>query len=108
MNSLIQIHTTYPNLTAAQSAGEQLVQQHLVACAQVEPIQSIYEWDDEIESESEVRLVLKTLNTHFENVASWIDTHHPYDVPQITATPITYCSESYAHWVQQQCTKKPA
>lgn len=105
MHTLIQIHTTYPNLTEAQSAGEQLVKQRLVACAQVESIKSIYEWDNKIESEPEVRLVLKTLNIHFKNIASWIEVHHPYDVPQITATPIIQCSESYAHWIAQQCIK---
>lgn len=108
MTALIQIHITYPNLTDAQSAGKILVENGLVACTQTTRINSIYEWGGNIESEQEVRLNLKTIHNNFDAIADWVNGTHPYDVPEITATEITHCSEPYANWVIQQCTKKPA
>ena len=88
----------------AEDAGKiamQLVERKLVACVQiVEPITSVYRWQGKIESEQEILLLIKSTQDLIPDIAELLDEIHPYEVPELVATPIIGGSTSYLSWLE--------
>lgn len=88
----------------AEDAGKiatQLVERKLAACVQiVEPITSVYRWQGKIESEQEILLLIKSTQDLIPGIAELLDEIHPYEVPELIATPIVGGSTSYLSWLE--------
>lgn len=103
MIDFIQIQTTYPDEASARRAARYLVEHRVVACAQVlGPIHSTYFWEGRLEESTEWLCLLKTRRLLFEMAAETIRVHHPYECPQIVATPIASMSNDYSQWLVEQ------
>jgi len=96
---MLLIHTTTPTRDEALRLARELVEQHLVACAQISAIESIYLWDGNLQQEPECRLLLKTSDDKWPEVERFIRERHSHEVPAIFAVPVTQASEGYANWV---------
>ncbi len=102
MIEAIVVFVTTGSEQEAKSLARKLVEQRLVACANIFPtIQSIFQWEGQVTEEQESLLMLKTTSSTFEQVESVIKTHHSYEVPEIIALPIQRGSEDYLSWVRQ-------
>ena len=103
MSELIQIVTSASEVTAAERIATSLVEQRLAACAQVSgPIESRYWWNNQIETAQEWLCTAKTLRRLYAQVEQVIREHHPYDEPEILATPVVAASEGYAKWIERE------
>jgi periplasmic divalent cation tolerance protein len=76
-----------------------LIEEKLAACINVFPVQSIYQWEGNIQQESEFQLIIKTNLAKFAELSSRIQEIHSYEVPEIIALPIVAGSESYLGWL---------
>ena len=91
---------TAPDAETAARIARALVEEHLIACANVIPgIRSIYRWEGEVADEPEVLLVLKTRASRFAAVAARVKALHPYALPEVVALPVVDGSEAYLDWV---------
>ena len=80
-----------------------LIEGRLAACVNVlPPIQSIYRWEENIETAQEILLLIKTTAQAFSAVQKRIVELHSYDTPEIIAMPVTTGSEKYLAWLQAQ------
>lgn len=86
----------------ALSLADQLVAEHLAACVQILPIQSIYRWQGAVHRDSEWQLLIKTRVALFEQVRDRLLALHSYEVPEIIALPIIAGSPTYLNWVKEQ------
>jgi periplasmic divalent cation tolerance protein len=85
----------------AGKIATQLVERKLAACVQiVEPITSVYRWEGKIESEREILLLIKTTQDLISRIAELLDEIHPYEVPELIATPIVAGSTAYLSWLE--------
>src|SRR5690606_13377760 len=90
MTGKIMVFSTVPSQEVASLIAKTVVQEELAACVTIIPgITSIYRWQGEMESASEFLLMMKTRGTLFEALRARIVLLHPYDVPEVVATPIT-------------------
>jgi periplasmic divalent cation tolerance protein len=97
----IQVVTTVPDEDAAERIAQALVTGRLAACVQVSgPITSTYRWQGAVETSQEWVCSVKTERAKFEAVEQAIRRLHPYDVPEIVATPIVVGSNSYLVWLE--------
>ena len=72
----------------------------LGACAQViGPMHSVYWWDGNVEDATEWYGHVKTTADRYEALEAHIRQHHPYDTPEIIATPIERGNTAYLTWV---------
>ena len=101
--------TTVGNLSDAQKLAREVVEAKIAACAQISgPIESYYRWEEKLEIAQEYRITIKFLPENTERLESWLDEHHPYDVPQWVAVSAERVLQAYRHWAEQTTDHKPA
>lgn len=102
MAEFIEIHWTAGSLDEARRICRHLVQERLVACVQIIPwIESVYMWDNKLETTQESKIVLKTRGDKYEAVKEVIEKHSSYEVPEITRFVIDGGSEAYLNWLRE-------
>jgi periplasmic divalent cation tolerance protein len=96
----IVVFITAANREEAARLAEMLVAAHLAACVQILPeIQSIYRWQGNIEQQSEVLLIAKTIRSKFAELEREVRSLHSYETPEIVAVPVVACSTPYLEWL---------
>lgn len=98
---LLLVLCTCADDVEAEKIAHLLLAQNLAACVQLQAIRSIYRWQGQVESSTEVRLVIKTCASHWQRVEAAIRAAHSYQVPQIVALPLPYANGDYADWVRE-------
>ena len=103
MDEFVQVTTTVSAFDDAERIALALVQKRLAACTQiVGPITSIYRWQGEVETASEYLCLIKTRRSLYDAVEAAIREMHPYELPEITRTPITGGSSGYLGWLREE------
>lgn len=86
-----------------------LIEKRLAACVNVIPgIRSVYRWQENIEDEEEVLLVIKSSRPLVEELRAEIERLHSYEVPEVIALPIVDGSERYLAWMNRELAHKPS
>lgn len=101
---LIAVFTTVATIEEARALARSLVEHRLVACAQISPIESFYEWQGAVQNANECRLLLKTTEARRVAVEAAIRATHGYDVPAIFSLPLQHVHPPFADWVEAGCT----
>ena len=97
------LYITVPDMEIARVIAGGAIRENLAACANVLPqMTAIYEWDGDVEEESEVVVILKTSKTTAFELAQWVEDHHPYEVPCILELPLGRGNHDYVSWLQTQ------
>ncbi len=97
------ILTNLPDEASAQALATALVTERLAACANVlAPCHSVYRWQGEIESVTEIPLLIKTTATRYAALEAAIRARHPYELPEIIAVPIAHGLPEYLNWVASE------
>ncbi len=76
-----------------------LIDDHLIACAQVANINSTYRWEGRVEHEDEARATMHTTRANVAAVSEFTRHEHPYDVPCILVIPVESGDPDYMKWV---------
>jgi len=98
----VVIFVTTPSQAEARKIGRALVEEKLVACANIiPPIRSIYRWQGKICDEPEVLMVLKTRSGNIQKIIRRVQSLHSYSVPEIIALPILAGSKEYLRWIRE-------
>ena len=99
-SEFIQIQWTSGSIDEARKICRYLVQERLVACAQIVPwIESIYMWNNQLETTQESKVTLKTRRQFWEQIKKVILENHSYEIPEITYTTIEGGNEPYLNWI---------
>ena len=96
------IFVTTSSPAEARKIGRALVEEKLVACANIVPqVRSIYRWQGKIRDESEALMVLKTRSGQVQKIIKKVRSLHSYTVPEIIALPIVAGSKDYLRWIYE-------
>lgn len=96
------IYTTVESLEQAQELVETLLDQKLIACANMRPHTSMFPWEGNIAIEEEIGMILKTTVALHDEARKVLFAHHPYKTPCILSSPVE-ASGSFAEWVNLTC-----
>ena len=103
MSEFVQITTTTGNRQDAEQIAAELVSRRLAGCVQVSgPIMSTFRWQGKIETAEEWMCVIKTSRAQFAAIHEALGEIHPYEVPELVATPILEGSDAYLRWLEEQ------
>jgi periplasmic divalent cation tolerance protein len=98
----VQVLTAAGTREEAERIAGALLEARLAACVQlIGPIVSRYWWKGGLESAEEWLCVVKTAGRRFDQLAAAIRDVHSYEIPEITALPITRGTADYLAWIGQ-------
>jgi periplasmic divalent cation tolerance protein len=84
----------------ARKIAHALVDRQLAACVNIVPrVESIYRWQDKVESSTEWLLLIKTSAENFSAVRDAIRELHSYDLPECVSINIEDGSAQYLRWL---------
>ncbi|GAB4225819.1 MAG: divalent-cation tolerance protein CutA [Chlamydiales bacterium] len=84
MSELIEVHWTTGNIDEARKISRYLVKERIVASSQIIPwIESVYMWDNQLETTQESKIVMKTVKENFNRIQQVIYENCSYEVPEI-------------------------
>lgn len=96
----IVVLVTFPDREGAEKLARALVEERLIACANLlSPIRSIYRWEGKVEEGEEILLVLKSSKPRFEALRARIVELHPYDCPEVLSLPVEKGHPPYLDWI---------
>ncbi|RKP09456.1 hypothetical protein THASP1DRAFT_28768 [Thamnocephalis sphaerospora] len=104
------VYVTCPDdSTTAKKLARGLLENKLIACANIVPkITSMYWWQDAIEEDTEVLLMMKTLDARVPQLTEYVREHHPYEVPEVIAVKIHDGSPAYLNWIHDNVKQSAA
>jgi len=93
------VQVTCPDAATAATIARALVEERLVACANIiGPCRSIYRWEGAVEEADEVVMQFKTAPAHVPATTARIAALHPYALPAIEHWPAETAPE-LAGWI---------
>jgi periplasmic divalent cation tolerance protein len=102
MTQFSVVFVTVGNADAAAAIAKKLVEERMVACANLVPrIRSIYRWKGEIYDEEEYLLIMKTRSSLVPALTMRVRELHSYEVPEIIAVSIEEGLPEYLNWVME-------
>jgi len=103
------VFVTAPDGATAGRLARTLVEERLVACANIVPgVRSIYRWQGSVEDDAEVLLILKTRSDRVAELAARVSELHPYDLPEVIALAAAGGSLPYLAWVTEESADRVA
>lgn len=99
--------TNVPDRAVADKLAHALVEARAAACVNLlAPCHSIYRWQGAVEMADEIPVLIKTTARNYAVVEAIVRAHHPYDVPELLAIPITHGLPAYLDWLDRE-TEQP-
>ena len=94
------LYITAPTLDKAKAIARALLDERLIACANISsPITSLYRWEGILREESEVVLMVKTTRKNMEKAIARVKALHEYDCPCIVALDVAGGYEPFLDWI---------
>jgi periplasmic divalent cation tolerance protein len=88
--------------TEAKGIAQALVMQHLAACVNIMPIESVYRWKGELCEDREHLLIIKTVTSNADEVMHEIRNLHSYELPEMIVLPVTGGYLPYLQWLADE------
>lgn len=97
----LSVHCGSPE--EAEKIAERLLENRLIACANIGPVQSVYTWNGERHRAREWALVAKTTETALRPAMHLIRELHSYDLPAIATHELYRGDFATLRWVAESC-----
>ena len=110
LNSLKPIiaYVSLPEYEIAKKIATILVEKRLVACAKIiNNLESFYIWEDKLNIDKELYLILKTSEEKVNEIKSVLDSNHPYKVYEFIYFDVKGGNEKYFEWMSQVLKEAP-
>ncbi|MDY6771531.1 MAG: divalent-cation tolerance protein CutA [Candidatus Nanohaloarchaea archaeon] len=97
---ILLLYTTFGSEDAAREVTHQLIEERLIACANLIESTSLYRWEGELQEEDEVVALCKTTAEKRDAVRERLAELHPYEVPCIVFYEAEGAAAPYADWIE--------
>ncbi|MCS7092975.1 MAG: divalent-cation tolerance protein CutA [Patescibacteria group bacterium] len=94
------LYLTSPSQKVAKAIAFELLNKRLVACVNLWPITSLYQWQGKTIKEKEVAVLIKTFEDKVSLVEEEIKKVHPYEIP-ILAKIKANLNPEYLNWMKK-------
>ncbi len=100
---VLLVLTNLPDRTSAEKLATALVNNHAAACVNIlADCHSVYRWQGKLESATETPVLAKTTRQAYPRLEETVRMHHPYELPEIIAIPVSAGLPGYLQWVAEE------
>jgi periplasmic divalent cation tolerance protein len=99
---VVVLYTTVSNNDAARRLAVALLEERLIACANVFPVWSMYHWEGQLQDENEIAILMKTHPEHVPALMARIPELHPYETPAIEVFSLSDAHPPFAAWIAEE------
>jgi len=92
------IYSSFPNKDSALRIGKLMLDNKLIACANIFKIESQYIWKGKFHEEDEYGAHFKTSISKKNQAIKFINKNHPYEIPLITNQEVVV-NNAYKAWM---------
>lgn len=104
--SAIVVITTVGSEEEANSLAGELVSRRLAACVNLVPIRkSFYRWQGKVCEDSELLLVIKSLEDEYPAIEAAIRELHSYELPEILCFAVAKGEAGFLSWLAESVGK---
>lgn len=105
MKDFIVVLITCPSPEEAESLSKKILSERLAACVNIiNSVHSLFHWQGKIEADQESLMIVKTRSLLLDQLKTFVQENHPYDVPEVIALPIVGGSDDYMEWMKSETT----
>ncbi|MBI2663934.1 divalent-cation tolerance protein CutA [Candidatus Woesearchaeota archaeon] len=97
---MISVYITCSSMAEAKKIARHLLDNKLIACANMFRIDSMFRWKGKMQDVKETAMFCKADKKNYGRIESEVKKLHSYEVPCIVAFDWAACSKEYADWVQ--------
>ncbi len=99
------IYITHESEAEARRVSDHLLEEKLVACANIFSITSAYWWEGDIQYEGEWVSIVKTIPGNWTALQRAVEEIHPYEVPCIMKIEAE-ANAAYEKWIRESVERK--
>ncbi len=99
---MISVYVTCKDEKEAKFIATRLLEQRLIACANIFPVRSLLRWQGKIVDEAETAMLCKAKKEDFERIKEEVKQLHTYEIPCIVALPWHGSDDEFMKWVQEE------
>ncbi|MFZ2497893.1 MAG: divalent-cation tolerance protein CutA [Methanosarcina sp.] len=99
------VYITAESMDNASKIARELVSKRLAACVNMFPVSSVYRWNEKIEEDNEIAMLVKTDFSRFEEITRLVKSLHTYEMPAIEFWEIEGDRE-YLNWIHLNSSGK--
>ncbi|WP_409200217.1 divalent-cation tolerance protein CutA [Methanobrevibacter sp. DSM 116169] len=100
---LVLIYITCQDKSEAKNIANTLLKMRLCGCCNIiDEIDSMYWWENKIESDEESVLIVKTIESKIDDIIAKVKQIHSYDNPCILAIPTLKISDDYRDFIEKE------
>ena len=101
--TVVLAQTTAPDMLSAKYMAHDLVEDGVVACANLGATGlSMYMWQGSIQGDEEITLTFKTTVERLPELGQRLRQRHPYELPELLVLPTAGGYKAYLDWVREQ------
>lgn len=105
MNATVVV-TTVGNEEQANTLARELVARRQAACVNIVPgLRSFYRWQGKLRNDTELLLLVKTVDSEVEAVCATIRELHNYELPEILSFGVGFAEERFLAWLADSVDK---
>ncbi len=98
---------TTATVEEAQQISKVLLEQRKIACVNIVPrVNSLFWWQDKLDSAEESLLIVKTKASLLNEIVPLVKEIHSYDIPELIALPIIGGNQEYLEWLDKEAKEK--
>jgi periplasmic divalent cation tolerance protein len=103
--SYMVLFSTAGTYEEASMIAAHLVENKLAACVNIiSSVQSVYRWNDQVNRESEVLMIMKTERKRIKELEKAVRSMHSYQTPELIAVKVEYGLPAYLTWISDNTT----
>jgi periplasmic divalent cation tolerance protein len=104
MNCIL-IYSSFPDKDAATKAARALLEEQLVAGANLWPLESHFRWQGRIEQRTECAVLFQAERRFYKRIEARLKQLHPDKVPQIVMWRIKDGSQPFLKWIMDETVR---
>src|SRR3989344_7187073 len=98
---MILLYVTFPSEENTKEIISLLLEKKLIACANLFPIKSMYNWKGKKEENNEIVALLKTKESNYKIVKAEIEKGHSYEIPCILKISVE-ANLLFNSWIEKE------